>query len=329
MRIAVTCGDINGIGPEIALKAISEHIKHDSATEFIFISPKRVFEYEAAAIEVPNDFKVLSKLQKIPIGFSQLKVLTIPNKKQDFGRGTVASGDSALQALEAAKLLIRDGIVDALVTAPISKEAIISAGSQFHGHTEMIADWYKTKNYAMMFYSSKMIGGLLTIHVPLNKVASLVKKQATISTIRVIDEFLRKSLNIKSPELALLGINPHAGENGLIGSEDEYLKKMITSSRMNINGPFPADAYFGMKLFKKFDCTIAAYHDQLLIPFKMLSMEDGVNITAGLPFIRTSPDHGTAFNIAGTGTANPGSMISAITLAVKIAKNRARRYYAN
>jgi 4-hydroxythreonine-4-phosphate dehydrogenase len=176
----------------------------------------------------------------------------------------------------------------------------------------------------MMFHSPTMIGALLTIHVPLSDVGKLLSLSGVVEKLRIVAKTLRNDFGIVKPKIAVLGLNPHAGENGLIGMEDLHVLKKAIDKRAFIKGPFPADAYFGLHKYKEFHCTVACYHDQLLIPFKMLSMSDGVNVTAGLPFVRTSPDHGTGFDIAGKNRADHRSMLNAFRLAYRIAENRSR-----
>ena len=249
--------------------------------------------------------------------------MTLPDVKQKYGNPDAASGKASIKALEKAYTFIKSHPNTALVTAPISKEAVKKAGYKYPGHTEMLAGWSGTENFVMMFLSKKMKGALLTIHEPLAQVSSLLTKEFVDAKVRVIVDTLKKDFGKKTPKVALLGLNPHAGENGTIGREEKEVFSAVINKHKNIiDGPFPADAFFGMQSFKKYDCVIAPYHDQLLIPFKLLSFDDGVNFTAGLPFIRTSPDHGTAFNIAGKGEASPKSIIAAADAAYKLLKKR-------
>jgi len=210
-----------------------------------------------------------------------------------------------------------------VITAPISKEAFHKCGIEFPGHTELFASWTNTENVVMFFHSSKLKAALLTIHIPLKTVSYSLEPALIKKKLNIIIETLKNDFQIASPKIALLGVNPHAGENGLLGSEEEEIFFPVVSEYKDIVfGPFPADAFFGMHLYKNYNAVIGCYHDQVLIPFKMLSFADGVNFTAGLPIVRTSPDHGTAYDIAWKGIANPSSMISAAKLAINICENR-------
>ena len=240
-----------------------------------------------------------------------------------YGKPSKTSGKNAASAIEAAVHACYTGKAAAMVTAPVSKEALHSAGYHFPGQTEMIALLSRSQRHAMMLVSNKIRVGLLTIHLPISEVASSISKDKILDKLEIVHETLKFRYNIKHPKIALLALNPHAGENGVIGPEEnsmyaeaiaEALKKEIV-----VEGPFPADGYFGTGKYKKYDATLASYHDQGLIPMKMLSFDSGVNYSAGLNVIRTSPDHGTAYDIAGKNKANAKSMIEAIKLAIKFA----------
>jgi 4-hydroxythreonine-4-phosphate dehydrogenase len=237
------------------------------------------------------------------------------------GQPTKQSGQTALAALAHARTMLKRYQDAVLVTAPIAKEACSMAGSEFHGHTEMLASWDNTNQFMMIFSSKAMRGGLVTIHEPLRMVPKLLTRKLIEEKIAVATRSLHLDFGIKQPSVAVLGLNPHAGENGILGTEELQIFKAVIAKH-GLSGPFPADAFFANKAYKNFDFILSPYHDQLLIPFKMLSWKDGVNYTAGLTFIRTSPDHGVAYDIAGKGKANAESMHSAIQLARKIYQNR-------
>ena len=213
-----------------------------------------------------------------------------------------------------------------MVTAPISKASFELAGINFPGHTELLAERGNAKNYAMTFISNKMNCALVTIHDPINKISKNLKKGKIKSVINTVKQSLINDFKVANPKIAVLGLNPHAGENGRIG--DEEIKIIIPALNelgdKNIEGPFVPDAFFANKLYKKFNIVVGMYHDQVLIPFKMMNFNSGVNYTAGLNFIRTSPDHGTAFDIAGKNIADPSSILEAFKVAEKIIKNRRR-----
>ena len=213
----------------------------------------------------------------------------------------------------------------AIITAPISKKALALARINYPGHTEMFADWYGVKNYAMMFLSKKLKAALLTIHQPLKMVSRLINQDLLENKFKLILETLRKDFKVITPKVAVLGLNPHAGEDGLIGDEEKniilpFIKKF--SKRKYFFGPYSPDAFFGMKMYLNYDMVVGMYHDQILNPFKLLNFNKGVNYTAGLPIVRTSPDHGTAFDIAGKGIADESSMVEAYRYAEKILLNR-------
>ena len=221
--------------------------------------------------------------------------------------------------------MIKDGYSDAVITAPISKTAIKIAGKNFPGHTEMLAGWCNVKNFVMMFLSGKMNAAIATIHEPVKKVPGLITKELLSNKIEVIYNSLKNDLRINSPLIAVLGLNPHAGENGLIGDEEEkIIKPFVLNYKFSeyLRGPFSPDAFFANRLYKNFDLVFGMYHDQVLSPFKLINFGSGVNFTAGLPIVRTSPDHGTAFDIAGKGIADESSIISAFIYAKRIVKNR-------
>lgn len=206
-----------------------------------------------------------------------------------------------------------------MVTAPISKSAIKIAGINFPGHTEMLAEWCETNDFVMTFLSKKMNGALATIHEPLKKITKLITKENLEIKINIILKMLINDFKISVPKVAVLGLNPHAGERGIIGNEEQIIiEPLIKKYSKNLFGPFSSDAFFANHLYKKYDLVFGMYHDQLLIPFKMMNFDSGVNFTAGLPIVRTSPDHGTAFDIAYKGIADPSSFIEAFYYAKKI-----------
>ena len=235
-------------------------------------------------------------------------------------RASIAYIDKALE-------LAGEGEIDALVTAPVNKESVrLSGVKDFQGHTEYIAEKAGVKNVAMMFVGEAFKITLVTRHVPLNEVSRNLSINSICSTIILTDKYLKKFFQIRNPRIGVAGLNPHAGEDGIFGDEEKRLiKPAITkASRLvrNIRDPISPDVVFYECLNKKFDAVIAMYHDQALIPFKMLYFKNGVNLTLGLPFVRTSPDHGTAFDIAGKGAADPSSMIEAIRLACRLSNKR-------
>jgi len=319
-----TCGDINGIGPEVVIKTL-QHIQNTKESSFIIISPASIFEDTYTSLNSTFKYTIVKKITDQ--SNHSITVLDIGKTKQEPGKPTRNSGQVSFRSIMKSYDLVNQKKADAIITAPISKYAFTMAGIEYPGHTELFAELAGVNNYMMMFVSRKLKCGLVTIHEPLKKVSSLLKQKRLEDTLDVTIRSLGEDFNIKNPSIAVLGFNPHAGENGKIGSEEEQvIKPVILSSKFSryITGPYVSDAFFGQHLYKKFDIVIGMYHDQVLIPFKMLDFSKGVNYTAGLPFVRTSPDHGTAFNIAGQYIADASSMIEAFKLASKIVQNRKR-----
>ena len=237
-----------------------------------------------------------------------------------------AAGRASLEYIDEAVELLRSGQADALVTAPVNKSSIRSAGNPgFQGHTEYLAKKFKVKNFAMMFVGSDLKVSLVTRHLALRSVPKVLNSGMVYRTIMLTNKYLKEYFRIKAPRIAVCGLNPHAGENGAFGSEEARVIspaiRLASKVSKNICGPIPADTVFHDALCKKYDAVVAIYHDQALAPFKMLYFDSGVNLTLGLPFVRTSPDHGTAFDIAGLGIADPTSMIEAIRLACALCKS--------
>jgi len=299
IRIGITCGDVNGIGPEIALKAISE--LWTPGIEFFPIGPEQVFDSPAA--------------WRIPF-----KGTLTP------GKITAEASKTAVAAIERAVRGCLDGELDAMVTAPICKEGLKLAGVDYPGHTEMIAELTGTKRYGMMLMGKGLRVMLATRHLPLRAVADALTKENILEAIELTGEAL-KWFGLDNGRIGVCGLNPHAGDGGALGNEEAtVIAPAIASARakgFNAIGPVPADVIFYQALNKQYDAVVAMYHDQGLGPLKMHAFDCGVNLTLGLPIIRTSPDHGTAFNIAGKNIAKPESMIAAIETAIQLA-GRAR-----
>lgn len=316
-----TCGDINGIGPEIVVKSLNK-ISSLSKQKLIFACPRNVFLKTISTITPRFSYSIV---KSVPADWEQnsILILDIGNFKQSIGKVSSEAGKASYKSIMTACKLAENKVVNSIITAPISKLAFSKAGINFPGHTELLANFFNVQKFAMMFVSKQMKAALITIHIPLKDVPKSLTKKRIISTIDVIYNSIINDFGIKKPKIALLGLNPHAGEEGKIGSEETtIIKPILDLLKYKIHGPEVPDAYFGNKLYKNYDCTIGLYHDQVLIPFKLLNFNKGVNYTAGLPIIRTSPDHGTAFDIAGKGIANPDSIIEAFRFANTINKNR-------
>lgn len=319
-KIAFTCGDINGIGPEICIKTINE-IQPTEHPNLIFICPADVFKRTSQVVTPKFDYKIIDYADE---NVNAVTILNFESDKLDFGKPTITSGKAAKRALEITIDLFNTDIINSVVTAPISKEAMYEIDFHYPGHTEFFADKFDVDDFAMMFVADKMKCSLLTIHEPLSDIPELITKSRIENHIKLVVESLHKDFGIERPKIAVLGLNPHAGENGSIGNEEiEVIKPALAEMYNNdIEGPFVPDAFFGNKLYEKFDLFVGMYHDQALIPFKMLNFNNGVNYTAGIPLIRTSPDHGTAFDIAGQGKADHSSMYNAYQWVQIISQNR-------
>lgn len=317
-----TCGDINGIGPELVVKTLNK-VCLKSKDKFLFICPKNVFINQIKKNEPAFEFEISSSQKYsscIPVS-----VLDIGYYKQTPGIAAHQSGLAAYNALLLSRKILSNPLSFGLITAPISKEAFSLAGIKYHGHTEMLANWFGAKNFVMMFLSPRFNAALMTIHAPIKKISKLITTSLLKSKFDVILNSLKIDFNIPFPKIAVLGLNPHAGENGVIGDEElkvlkPFLKKY--DQKKFFYGPVSSDGFFGTHSYLKYDMVVGMYHDQILNPFKLLNFNRGVNYTAGLPIVRTSPDHGTAFDIAGEEVAEEASMLEAYRYAKKILLNR-------
>jgi len=315
--IAFTVGDINGIGPEIILRAASSR-RVTSACRPLLIGPWPAYEYYARSFRtVPSPLLVSEPPDR-------LSARPRPGSKD-----LASSGHIAAAALRHAVRLALAGTAAAVVTGPVSKAAFARARLPFPGQTEYLKYLTGAHSVAMMLVSPFLRIGLATIHVPIRLVPRTLTRRLLEERIRTIEQGLRTDWGIRRPNLAVLGLNPHAGEGGLIGKEDRTVIQPVINrlrtGRMRISGPFPADAFFARRRYASVDAVIAMYHDQGLIPLKMLALGRGVNVSVGLPLVRTSPDHGTAYDIAGKGIADPESMIEAALCAVRLSRERKKR----
>ncbi|HAL57658.1 MAG TPA: 4-hydroxythreonine-4-phosphate dehydrogenase PdxA [Bacteroidetes bacterium] len=322
--VAVTIGDFNGIGPEVALKAAAHPGVRKICTPLL-VGPLNVFEH------VQKSLKIRIRLEKGSFVGKQTAVTPVLDVGDGiwadvkFGQTTKSAGKSAGVAIVKAVELCTAGRANAMVTAPLSKEALNLAGYHFPGQTEMIALLSRSQRVAMMLVSKKMRVGLVTIHTALRDAADQIAKEKIVDKVTIVHDALVKNFRIAKPRVAVLALNPHAGEHGLMGKEEQEsiapAIEQLQSVGISATGPFPADAFFGTGEYKKYDAIVAMYHDQGLIPLKMSSFGKGVNFSAGLNIIRTSPDHGTAYDIAGKGKADISSMVEAIKLAVQFSDN--------
>ncbi|NLO71204.1 MAG: 4-hydroxythreonine-4-phosphate dehydrogenase PdxA [Porphyromonadaceae bacterium] len=328
LKIGITQGDINGIGYEVILKAFSDSRVLEIFTPIIYGSSK-VAGYYKKALELPNvNFNIILNADQVHTKRINLINCTDEDVKIEVGRSTPEAGKAAFAALDRATYDLENGKIDALVTAPINKNNIQSDNFSFPGHTEYLEEKFGAESSSlMMLVSDYLRVAVVTGHIPLKDVSSAITKDLIIKKLSILNDSLKKDFTLVRPRIAVLGLNPHAGDNGLIGSEEEeVIIPAINESFDNgilCFGPYAADGFFGSDKFMKFDGVLAMYHDQGLIPFKSMAMDNGVNFTAGLPIIRTSPDHGTAYDIAGKNQASELSLLQAIYLACDIHKNRA------
>jgi len=308
--IGITMGDAAGIGVEVILKALAN--KEFRKRKFLVIGDKKVIKDNCRRLNVP-----LSE---------QTEILDLSNINHKFKVGKIDKrlGKASVEYIKKGVELAKEKEIDALVTAPISKEAMNLAGFCYPGHTQLLAELTRTKYTAMMFSSSFLKVVLVTTHLPLKKVSYLLSKGNIYKTIKLTDIFFKKHFRKEVLKIGVAAFNPHAGEKGIFGKEEEEIRKAVRKAKQNgisAEGPIPADVLFHQAYLKKYNAVIAMYHDQGLIPLKMLAFDKGVNITIGLPIIRTSPCHGTAFDIAGKGIADPSSLIEAIKMAIFLANN--------
>ncbi|WP_034920437.1 4-hydroxythreonine-4-phosphate dehydrogenase PdxA [Gillisia sp. CAL575] len=324
IKLGISIGDLNGVGGEIVLKTFEDSRMLDFCTPIIFASVKTLNFYK-------KHFKLSLNFQGVESAADaiegKINVVNIwkENVEINFGKEDPVSGKYAFKSLEAATNALVSNEIDVLVTAPINKNTIQSEDFKFPGHTDYLAKQLKGDSLMFMI-SGNLKVGLLTDHVPLKDIASVITPELIEKKIATITKTLIQDFRISKPKIAVLGINPHSGDNGLIGNEDEEILKptlqKIRDKGNLVYGPYAADSFFGSKNHANFDAVIASYHDQGLIPFKTLSFGEGVNYTAGLRKIRTSPDHGTAFEIAGKDCANINSFKEAVFKALEIYKTR-------
>ena len=322
IKVGISIGDINGIGPEVVLKALMDNRILSNCTPIIYGSTNLMkhFRKDIQGEEMTfNSCKDASEARN-----KKINVVQVWDTDPEilYGKANETGGKYAFLSLEAATKDLSSNKIDVLVTAPISKETISKAGFQFPGHTEYLADMAGQKDALMMMVAGDLRVALVTSHVALADVSGALTREGILDKIEVLNQSLQKDFGIQRPRIAVLGFNPHAGENGKMGHEEaEIITPAINMAKgKNIfaNGPFPADGFFGSPVLGQYDAVLAMYHDQGLTPFKALAFDEGVNFTAGLPIVRTSPDHGTAFDIAGQDKASAQSMRSAIYLAMDV-----------
>ncbi|MDC1105611.1 4-hydroxythreonine-4-phosphate dehydrogenase PdxA [Prolixibacteraceae bacterium] len=326
IKIGITQGDINGVGYEVIIKSLSDDRIFDSCTPIVYGSPKVAAYHKKAINHTKVSFNQIVDASEAEEGKANILNCISENTRVELGKSTTIAGESSYMALEKACADLKEGKIDVLITAPICKDNIQSEDFSFPGHTEFLSEQFDSKDHLMLMVSEQMKIGVVAGHVPISQVSEFITEELLLSKIRVMHQTMMQDFGIDGPRIAVMGLNPHAGDNGLLGKEEEEiitpaLKKAQEEGIMAM-GPYPADGFFGNGTYRNFDVILAMYHDQGLVPFKALAFDDGVNFTAGLPIIRTSPGHGTAFDIAGKGKASENSFRKAMYLAIDLYRNR-------
>lgn len=325
IRIGITWGDPNGVGSECILKAFEDDRMMDDLVPVVF-GHAETLRQQATQFKVNVDIREVDDAGDAKPGSLSCVNISDEFLQPDWGQPQPKAGEFARLSLEAAVEGLTGNKVDVIVTAPINKDTIQSGQFKFPGHTEYLADKAGVKDVLMILASDTLRVGVVTGHVPLKDVASTLTKDRIVKHGTMLSESLERDFGIASPRIAVLGLNPHAGDNGLIGEEEKTTiipaVRAMHEKGIQAHGPFGADGFFGSGDFKHFDGVLAMYHDQGLVPFKSLSFGQGVNFTAGLPVVRTSPDHGTAFDIAGKGEANGRSFRAACWMAADVQRQR-------
>ena len=329
--LGFTCGDINGIGPELIIKTLSDNRILEFCTPVVFANNKLINFYRKSLPEINFTFNSIKDASRI--NAKQVNVYNCWEEEMNIvpGQLTDEAGKYAIESLSIAAGALKNEKIDGLITAPIHKKNIQSETFKHPGHTPYFKELFNVKEVAMFMVAENMRVALLTEHLPLKEVSQYITKENIISKLQVINESLKKDFGINNPKIAVLGLNPHAGDEGLLGKEEiEIISPAVKEAKQKdifCFGPFASDAFFARGQHEKFDAVLALYHDQGLIPFKSLCFGEGVNYTAGLSGVRTSPDHGVAFDIAGKGIADESSFRAAIFTCIDILNHRAE--YAN
>jgi len=324
--VGISQGDYNGIAYEVILKTFSDKRMFEFSTNVLYGSPE-IANFCIKNIDLRNFGLNLSK-ENSKLHTNKLNIISTGehNLTVEFGKSTKKAGEMSFLSLEKAVDDLKTRKIDVLVTAPINKDNIQSEKFKFAGHTDYLASVFNTDNYLMLMVQQDLRIGVITGHIPLKDVAESISTDLILQKIKVLNRSLEYDFGIRKPKIALLGLNPHASDNGLIGNEEADIIipaiQMAQKNGMLVYGPFAADGFFASENYKNFDGILAMYHDQGLIPFKTLAFKDGVNYTAGLPIVRTSPAHGTAYEIAGKNEASPVSFRQAVFLGIEIFKNR-------
>lgn len=323
--IGISVGDINGIGTELIIKTFSDHRLLELCTPVIFASNKLINFYRKSIPEISFNYQSTREYNRISP--RQVNIFNCWEEEVAISPGqlTEAGGIYAVKSLTAAVEALKQNKIQGLVTAPIHKKNIQSDDFRFTGHTPFLKSIFGVNDVLMLMAAENIKVGLVTEHVPVSEIASNITRERVLSKLNILKDSLQKDFGIDKPKIAVLGLNPHAGDEGLIGrEEEEIIKPAIKDAKhsMLVFGPYSADAFFARHLYRRFDAVLAMYHDQGLIPFKSFATDDGINYTAGLPAVRTSPDHGTAFDIAGKNKADTASFLAAIYACIDILNTR-------
>ena len=327
LKIGISIGDINGVGLEVILKTLDHEKITDICTPVIYGSSK-IVSYHKNIVGTDFNFHNTRGADQLQKGKINIVNCWQENVNITLGKPTDLGGKYAYESLEYATLDLKNGLIDGLVTAPINKHAMQLADFPFPGHTEYLTKELDAEESLMFMINDGLRIGLVTNHLPIREVADSITKKLILRKLQIMHDSLRIDFGIERPTIAVLGLNPHAGDQGVLGDEEETLIRPVVIEQkkkgMLVMGPYAADGFFRSARYRKFDGILAMYHDQGLIPFKALSFGDGVNFTAGLAGVRTSPDHGTAYDIAGKNEADPSSFRKALFKALDIARNRKR-----
>lgn len=326
IRVAITQGDTNGVGYEVILKVFSDPNILELCTPIIYGSPK-IASYHRKTLNLDVPYTIINHAEEARDGRVNLLACFDDEIKIEMGQPSQEAGAAALKALDRAMTDYRSELYDVLVTAPINKATIQSPSFHFPGHTEYIETSVGEGQKALMILMNETLRvALVTTHLPIKDIAKAITKEGIIEKATIFHKALKRDFRISSPRIAVLSLNPHAGDNGLLGSEEKDIIlpaiEELADKGIQAFGPFAADGFFGSGAYDHFDGVLAMYHDQGLAPFKTIALESGVNYTAGLPIVRTSPDHGTAYDIAGKGVADENSMRQAIFTAIDVFRNR-------
>ncbi|MCX6252169.1 MAG: 4-hydroxythreonine-4-phosphate dehydrogenase PdxA [Bacteroidetes bacterium] len=326
IRIGITHGDVNSIGYEVIIKTLQDQRLMENYTIIVYGSSK-VASYHRKTLNINDfNFNLIKKADAAHPHRPNIINIHEEEVKIDLGKSTAIAGEQSFLALEMATEDLVKKNIDVLVTAPINKKNIQSSSFNFPGHTEYLAKKFNTSDYLMLMVNRTIKIGVITGHIPLHEVTEVLTEDLVLRKIKILNQSLMRDFGILKPRIAILALNPHASDDGLIGNEEARIIQPAIEKAFNqdmlVFGPYPADGFFGSSNFHHFDGILAMYHDQGMLPFKLLSFDDGVNFTAGLPYVRTSPAHGTAYDLAGKNEANPESFRNAVYMACDIFNNR-------